>query len=93
MQLGTRVKIVSGMVEVVGRRGIIVDNIDRDGSTIMYRIALDKPANIPGFGDVLCLNGMVVDAGEIASVKVPRKGDVIGEVICGRRQMSPAFRR
>lgn len=51
-QIGTRVKIASGMTEFVGRHGIIIDNTERDGSAIMYRVELDAPVTIPGVGEV-----------------------------------------
>lgn len=51
-RVGMRVKILAGMTEFVGRTGEIVSNHERDGCTVMYRVRLDEPVEIPGVGRV-----------------------------------------
>ena len=48
-KLGTRVKILGGMSEFVGKTGEIVDYDPRDR---LYRVELDEPVLIPGIGAV-----------------------------------------
>ena len=52
VSIGRRVKITGGMSEFVGKFGTIVDDTERDGRTVMYRIRLDRPVEIPGVGMV-----------------------------------------
>lgn len=49
--IGQRVKILDGMKEFVGKTGQVVD-VEKDGSTKMYRVKLDKPVEIPNVGMV-----------------------------------------
>lgn len=51
-QIGQRVKIMSGMKEFIGSTGTISDNSEKDGSTVMYRVRLDKAVDVPGVGRV-----------------------------------------
>ena len=49
MRNGTRVRVVSGMSEFVGSTGEVVGT-ERDGSTVMNRVRLDRPVIVPGVG-------------------------------------------
>jgi hypothetical protein len=51
-KIGQRVVIMAGMREFVGATGEIIDNSERDGSTIMYRVRFFKPVTVPGVGEV-----------------------------------------
>jgi hypothetical protein len=51
-KIGQRVVITHGMKEFVGATGEIIDNTERDGATVMYRVKLFKPVTIPGVGTV-----------------------------------------
>jgi hypothetical protein len=51
-KIGQRVVITHGMSEFVGKTGEIVDNGERDGSTVMYRVRLYQQVEIPGVGTV-----------------------------------------
>ena len=50
LALGTRVKILGGMKEFIGRKGEIIDDSEHDGCTKMYRVQLDNPVQIEGVG-------------------------------------------
>jgi len=50
-KLFQRVVIKGGMAAFVGKTGRVV-NIERDGSTKMYRVRLDVPVEIAGIGKV-----------------------------------------
>ena len=52
LNVGDRVKILSGMSEFVGKIGTIVDDNERDGRTKLYRVELDEPVKIDGVGMV-----------------------------------------
>lgn len=55
LEVGSEVKIISGMPEFVGRTGHVY-NIEYDGGGRgkhkMYRVMLDKPIHIEGIGEV-----------------------------------------
>jgi hypothetical protein len=51
-KIGQRVVVTAGMKEFIGATGEIIDNTERDGATVMYRVKLFKPVEIPGVGTV-----------------------------------------
>lgn len=50
-QIGTRVTVLGGMTEFVGRTGEIIGN-EKDGRMTLYRVRLDEPVDVPGVGTV-----------------------------------------
>lgn len=52
MKITDRVRIVGGMREFVGKIGTIIDNTERDGGRIQYRVRFDTPVEVPGVGAV-----------------------------------------
>jgi hypothetical protein len=53
-QIGSRVKIVSGgMREFHGSTGTVVDIERHRGEPVMYRVYLDVPVRVQGFGAVM----------------------------------------
>ena len=51
MKLGTRVRIISGMVEFVGATGEVTSH-EKDGATLLNWVRLDSPVFVSGVGSV-----------------------------------------